>query len=81
MEWLSLQDTSHDLLAVLHPPYSLILWNADTGTRIWKKTYTEQLISFSFDPFNAANLACKLLFAEKNKLKYICRYILNASNI
>ncbi|XP_014675037.1 PREDICTED: WD repeat-containing protein 11-like [Priapulus caudatus] len=57
MEWLSQQDTSHDLLAVLHPPYSLVLWNADTGTKIWKKTYTEPLLSVSFDPFDAANVA------------------------
>ncbi|OWF51700.1 WD repeat-containing protein 11-like isoform X2 [Mizuhopecten yessoensis] len=57
LEWLSNQDASHDLLVALHPPYSLILWNADTGTKLWKKSYTEPLLSFSFDPFNIKNVA------------------------
>ncbi|KAK3585480.1 hypothetical protein CHS0354_003328 [Potamilus streckersoni] len=57
LEWLGTQDASHDLLAALHPPYSLVLWNADTGTKLWKKSYTEVLISFSFDPFNQRNMA------------------------
>lgn len=57
LEWLRNQDASRDLLLALHPPYSLILWNADTGTRLWKKSYTENLLSFSFDPFNGKNLA------------------------
>ncbi|KAK3094363.1 hypothetical protein FSP39_000768, partial [Pinctada imbricata] len=57
MEWLSHQDASHDLLVALHPPYNLILWNTDTGTKLWKKSYTESLLSFSFDPFNSKNIA------------------------
>ncbi|KAL5022239.1 hypothetical protein ScPMuIL_001394 [Solemya velum] len=57
MEWLSSQDASHDLLVVLHQPYSLILWNADTGTKLWKKTYTETLLTFAFDPFDISNVA------------------------
>lgn len=57
LEWLRNQDASRDLLLALHPPYSLILWNADTGTRLWKKSYTETLLSFSFDPFNGRNMA------------------------
>lgn len=60
LEWLRNQDASRDLLVALHPPYTLILWNADTGTRLWKKSYTEMLLSFTFDPFNLKNLACKL---------------------
>jgi len=57
MAWLSTQDASHDLLAVLHPPHSLVLWNADTGTKLWKKTYTETLQSFCFDPFDPSRMA------------------------
>ncbi|XP_070541595.1 WD repeat-containing protein 11-like isoform X2 [Ptychodera flava] len=56
MEWLSTQDASHDLLVALHPPYSIILWNADTGTKLWKKSFTENLMSFSFDPFDPTKL-------------------------
>ncbi|CAG2205677.1 WDR11 [Mytilus edulis] len=33
LQWLSNQDASYDLLVALHPPYSMILWNADTGTK------------------------------------------------
>ena len=58
MEWLANQDSSHDLLTVLHPPYSLVIWNADTGTKLWKKTYTESLQSFAFDPYDPTKLAC-----------------------
>ena len=59
LEWLTFTDSSHDLLAALHPPYSLILWNADSGTKIWKKSYTEVLQSFAFDPFVSSNLTCE----------------------
>ena len=59
MEWLPTQDASRDLLAVLHPPYNLIVWNADTGTKLWKKSYTDVLNGFSFDPFDPYRLACK----------------------
>ena len=61
LEWLTYQDASHDLLVALHPPYSLVLWNADTGTKLWKKSYTEPLMAFSFDPFNSKNVACECL--------------------
>lgn len=61
MQWLSNQDACRDLLVCLHPPYSLILWNADTGTKLWKKSYTENLLSFTFDPFSSKNLACKFI--------------------
>ncbi|KAG1655446.1 WD repeat-containing protein 11 [Nymphon striatum] len=57
MEWLHNQDSCQDLLLALHQPYSLILWNAMTGTKVWKKNYTENLISFSFDPFESNNIA------------------------
>ncbi|KAK3729030.1 hypothetical protein RRG08_005403 [Elysia crispata] len=57
MQWLSNQDACRDLLVCLHPPYSLILWNADTGTKLWKKSYTETLLDFTFDPFNGRHLA------------------------
>ncbi|KAL4232352.1 WD repeat-containing protein 11 [Mactra antiquata] len=57
LEWLSWQDASHDLLVALHPPYSVILWNADTGIKLWKKSYTESFISFALDPFCVKNMA------------------------
>ena len=66
MEWLSAQDASHDLLAALHPPYSLILWNAATGTKLWKKSYTEVLLGLSFDPFDPTRLACMCTFYKSD---------------
>jgi mannosyltransferase OCH1-like enzyme len=59
MEWLGNHDNAQDLLAALHPPYHFILWNAATGTKLWKKSYTESLQSFAFDPFEATKIACK----------------------
>ncbi|PIK52366.1 hypothetical protein BSL78_10734 [Apostichopus japonicus] len=56
LEWLSTQDASHDLLLALHPPYSVVLWNADTGTKLWKKSFTDSLQALAFDPFEPSNL-------------------------
>ncbi|MGH0156099.1 UNVERIFIED_CONTAM: hypothetical protein FKN15_030661, partial [Acipenser sinensis] len=57
MEWMWNQDASRDLLLAVHPPNYIVLWNADTGTKLWKKSYTENILSFSFDPFDPSNLA------------------------
>lgn len=59
MDWLWNQDASHDLLLAVHPPNYIVLWNGDTGTKLWKKSYAENILSFSFDPFDPSNLACK----------------------
>lgn len=59
MEWLSCQDASHDLLVALHPPYNIVLWNTDTGIKLWKKSYTETLLGFVFDPFDPCRMACE----------------------
>ncbi|EDO36880.1 predicted protein [Nematostella vectensis] len=56
LEWLGAQDACHDLLVALHAPSSMILWNADTGTKLWKKTFQENLICFAFDPFSPSNV-------------------------
>ncbi|XP_059803789.1 WD repeat-containing protein 11 isoform X2 [Hypanus sabinus] len=61
MEWLQNQDASRDLLLAVHPPNYIVLWNADTGTKLWKKSYAENILSFSFDPFEISNLACPLI--------------------
>ena len=59
LEWLGTQDACHDLLVVLHAPSSMILWNADTGTKLWKKTFQETLLCFAFDPFMPSNVTCE----------------------
>ncbi|XP_028585907.2 WD repeat-containing protein 11 [Podarcis muralis] len=56
MQWLWNQDASRDLLLAVHPPNYIVLWNADTGTKLWKKSYAENILSFSFDPFDPSNL-------------------------
>ncbi|XP_017320048.1 WD repeat-containing protein 11 isoform X1 [Ictalurus punctatus] len=57
MDWLWNQDASHDLILAVHPPNYIVLWNGDTGTKLWKKSYAENILSFSFDPFDPSNLA------------------------
>uniref|UniRef100_A0A3P8ZVB1 WD repeat-containing protein 11 n=1 Tax=Esox lucius TaxID=8010 RepID=A0A3P8ZVB1_ESOLU len=57
MDWLWTQDASRDLLLAVHPPNYIVLWNGDTGTKLWKKSYAENILSFSFDPFEPSNLA------------------------
>ena len=70
LHWLWTQDASHDLLAALHSPSSLVLWNADTGIKLWKKTFQESLICFAFDPFSPAKVTRKFCnFIAKNHVK------------
>ncbi|XP_053548627.1 WD repeat-containing protein 11 [Bombina bombina] len=57
MQWLWSQDASRDLLLAVHPPNLIALWNADTGTKLWKKSYAENILSFSFNPFQPTQLA------------------------
>ncbi|MEE6486633.1 hypothetical protein FKM82_014655 [Ascaphus truei] len=57
MQWLWSQDASRDLLLAVHPPNLIVLWNADTGTKLWKKSYAENILSFSFNPFQPSQLA------------------------
>lgn len=59
LEWLWNQDASRDLLLAVHPPNYIVLWNGDTGTKLWKKSYAENILSFSFDPFDSSNMACR----------------------
>ncbi|XP_071448701.1 WD repeat-containing protein 11-like [Hetaerina americana] len=55
-------------LASLHPPYCLVVWDVAAKSKLWKKTYTENLVSFSVDPFDASRIAflCQdcILFAD-----------------
>lgn len=71
MQWLWNQDASRDLLLAVHPPNYIVLWNADTGTKLWKKSYAENILSFSFDPFDPSHLACKFIL-----YKYVYTYTL-----
>ncbi|KAM8924117.1 WD repeat-containing protein 11 [Pelodytes ibericus] len=57
MQWLWSQDASRDLLLAVHPPNLIVLWNADTGTKLWKKSYAENILTFSFNPFQPSQLA------------------------
>lgn len=54
------ENTGH-LLAALHPPFALVLWDTSTGAPVWRKTYTETLQGFDFDPFDASRLAFRCL--------------------
>uniref|UniRef100_A0A5F9D790 WD repeat domain 11 n=1 Tax=Oryctolagus cuniculus TaxID=9986 RepID=A0A5F9D790_RABIT len=56
VQWLWNQDASRDLLLAVHPPNYIVLWNADTGTKLWRKSYADNILSFSFDPFDPSHL-------------------------
>nr|VZI27304.1 unnamed protein product [Spirometra erinaceieuropaei] len=56
IQWVPDQEISRDLLAVLHSDNKLILWNAQTCTVLWRKTYNDVIWSFSFDPFSTKNV-------------------------
>ena len=38
----------------------MTIWNADTGTRISRFTFTETITAFTFNPFQTEQLICKL---------------------
>ncbi|KRY87831.1 WD repeat-containing protein 11 [Trichinella pseudospiralis] len=57
MQWLCCQDASPDLLLALHGPATLILWNGDQGTQLWRVAYTDVFIGFSIDPFQLSRIA------------------------
>ncbi|KAB7494848.1 hypothetical protein Anas_09270 [Armadillidium nasatum] len=57
LEWLGGQDGSEYLLLALHPPYSVVLWDTRHSTKVWKKSYTETLLTFSLDPFHSNKMA------------------------
>lgn len=60
MKWLIWQDTNRDFLLALHSNNSLILWNSDTGEKIWDYKFSTSVFKFSVDPFETSNIACKL---------------------
>ncbi|XP_063852322.1 WD repeat-containing protein 11-like isoform X2 [Scylla paramamosain] len=74
LEWLGGVDGSEHLLAALHPPYSLVLWDTRHSTKVWRKSYTEPLTLFHFDPFHINKMAflcsgCVLFVEDFNLVK------------
>ena len=57
MNWVHHVDGCGHLLLAAHPPNSLVLWDTDSGNKLWKKNYTEQILSFDMDPFDPRKLA------------------------
>lgn len=59
MMWVHWYDNSDRYLIAIHPPHTVVLWDTSSGTKLWKKVYTEQLIMMDIDPFDPIRLACK----------------------
>ncbi|XP_065217428.1 WD repeat-containing protein 11-like [Planococcus citri] len=58
IEWVPRTNKDdHLYLAALHSPYSLVIWNVNKGWKEWKKSFTDILSTFSFDPFDGTKLA------------------------
>lgn len=55
--WAQHFDYSEKYLMAIHPPYSFVVWDVTTGTKLWKKTYAEQILAMDFDPFDSTRLA------------------------
>jgi hypothetical protein len=61
-----LSDNNSQLLLVIHSPNTVILWNTQTGTKIWRIVYdherqrdTEAFLQIIQDPFNHQRAICK----------------------
>ena len=56
MEWLRRHEVSNDLMLILFSPNMLVLVNADTGVRLWKKSFNENVMSLAVDPFDGSHM-------------------------
>ena len=56
---ISSQDGCRDLLAVMISPSSMTIWNADTGVKVSRFTFTETIMALAFNPFQPENLICE----------------------
>ncbi|KAK9508466.1 hypothetical protein O3M35_006019 [Rhynocoris fuscipes] len=56
MEWVPGLENEL-MLAALHSPYFLVIWDVRKQTKLWKKSFTDTLLSFNFDPFNGSKIA------------------------
>lgn len=50
---------ANSLLLVLYSLGTVVLWQADTATPLWRKCYAEPLVAFALDPFCDASVTCK----------------------
>eukprot|EP00795_Rhopilema_esculentum_P012340 gene12340-2991_t len=57
MHWLKNIDAPNSLLLVLHAPGQLVLFNTETNVRLWRKAFSEPLVSFALDPFDPQSMA------------------------
>lgn len=57
MMWIHRYDQSERYLLAIHPPHTVVVWDTISGTKLWKKVYTEQLIMMDIDPFDPIRLA------------------------
>ena len=64
MMWVQRFDYCERYLIAIHPPHSIIVWDTTAGSKLWKKTYSEQLIAMDLDPFDPIRLACKISYYE-----------------
>uniref|UniRef100_A0A1I7XNN5 Bulb-type lectin domain-containing protein n=1 Tax=Heterorhabditis bacteriophora TaxID=37862 RepID=A0A1I7XNN5_HETBA len=57
MKWFIWKDMSRDFLLSLHSGNNLVLWNTDSGDKMWTYTYSRLLFDMSLDPFNSRHAA------------------------
>uniref|UniRef100_A0A1B6I9I5 WD repeat-containing protein 11 n=1 Tax=Homalodisca liturata TaxID=320908 RepID=A0A1B6I9I5_9HEMI len=56
MEWVP-GERNELLLATLHAPYYLVMWDINKQTKLWKKGFLDNIFFFQFNPFNNAEIA------------------------
>ena len=52
LKWFLWKDASRDFVLALHSGSQLVLWNADSGDKVWSHSYTIPLFDMALDPFN-----------------------------
>ena len=61
------------LLLAVHPPNHLVLWDVNTGTKVWKKSYGDTVLGFDVSPHSQETLLLRcqhsFLLTEFNREK------------
>lgn len=57
LEWIRTNNKKDLILAALHAPYFLVLWDVNKKTKMWKQNFPHTLVSLSIDPFDSTRLA------------------------
>lgn len=69
MKWLNYLDNfnNDDYLLVLNTLNTITLYNCDSGTKVWSKTFAETIVQITLDPYSSKRVA----FLSPNCIQFV----------